>query len=43
VAWALGAGDELAWRLQLSTASVSSLSWGVDRPVLLSFNQTYPV
>ena len=42
VAWALGAGDELAWRLQLSTASVTSLSWGVDRPVLQAYNQTYP-
>jgi broad specificity phosphatase PhoE len=43
VAWALGVGDELASRLRLSTASVSSLTWAVDRPVLLSFNQTYPV
>jgi len=42
VAWALGVGDELASRLRLSTASVSSLTWAVDRPVLLSFNQTYP-
>jgi broad specificity phosphatase PhoE len=43
VAWALGAGDELAWRLRLSTASVSSVSWAVDRPVLLSFNWTNPL
>jgi broad specificity phosphatase PhoE len=42
VAWALGAGDELTWRLQLSTASVSSVSFGRDRPVLLSYNWTNP-
>jgi broad specificity phosphatase PhoE len=42
VAWALGTGDELAWRLHLSTASVTAVAWGVDRPVLRSFNQTHP-
>ena len=40
VAWALGTGNELAWRLHLSTASITSVAWGVDRPVLRSFNQT---
>ena len=34
VAWALGAGDDLAWRLHLSTASLTRVAWGVDRPVL---------
>ena len=40
VAWALGAGDDLAWRLQLSTASLTRVAWGTDRPVLRSFNDT---
>jgi broad specificity phosphatase PhoE len=42
VAWALGAGDDLAWRLQLSTASLTSISWGADRPVLHAFNRIHP-
>lgn len=42
VAWALGTGDEVAWRLHLSTASMTSVAWAVDRPVLRSFNQTQP-
>jgi broad specificity phosphatase PhoE len=42
VAWALGAGDELAWRLYLSTASLTTVAWGADRPVLRSFNQIPP-
>jgi probable phosphoglycerate mutase len=42
VAWALGTGDDLAWRLHLSTASLTSMAWGADRPVLRSFNQTHP-
>ncbi|HXQ61359.1 MAG TPA: histidine phosphatase family protein [Acidimicrobiales bacterium] len=40
VAWALGAGDDLAWRLHLSTASLTRVAWGADRPVLRSFNDT---
>jgi broad specificity phosphatase PhoE len=43
VAWALGAGDDLAWRLHLSTASLTHVAWGADRPVLRSFNQAPPV
>jgi broad specificity phosphatase PhoE len=42
VAWALDAGDDLAWRLHLSTASLTRVAWGVDRPVLRSFNDTGP-
>ncbi len=42
VAWALGAGDDLAWRLHLSTASLTSVDWAADRPVLRSFNHTVP-
>jgi probable phosphoglycerate mutase len=40
VAWALAGGDHLAWSLQLSTASVTRVGWGVDRPVLHSYNVT---
>jgi broad specificity phosphatase PhoE len=42
VAWALGAGDDLAWRLHLSTASLTRVAWGVDGPVLRSFNDISP-
>ncbi|MGH9028866.1 MAG: histidine phosphatase family protein [Acidimicrobiales bacterium] len=40
VAWALGAGDEVAWRLYLATASVTRISWGAGAPVLRSYNET---
>ena len=43
VAWALGAGDDLAWSLYLSTASLTRVAWGADRPVLRSYNETVPV
>ena len=43
VAWALGAGDEIAWRLLLSTASITRIAWGVDGPVLRGFNDTIEV
>ena len=32
--WALGLGDEGAWRLYLATASVTRISWGAEGPVL---------
>ena len=34
VAWALGAGDEVVWRLYLATASITRIGWGNDGPVL---------
>lgn len=37
--WALGLGDEGAWRLYLSTGSVTSISWGTGGPVLNRFNE----
>jgi broad specificity phosphatase PhoE len=40
VAWALGAGDDVAWRLHLSTASVTRIGWGADGPVVHAFNVT---
>jgi broad specificity phosphatase PhoE len=42
VAWALGAGDEVAWRLYLATASLTRVAWGADAPVLRSYNETVP-
>jgi len=39
VAWALGAPDDLAWRLHLSTASLTRVSWGGDGPVLRGYNE----
>jgi broad specificity phosphatase PhoE len=42
VAWALGVGGEIAWRLHLQTASVTRIGWGNDVPVLHGFNQVAP-
>jgi broad specificity phosphatase PhoE len=38
--WALGLGDEGAWRLYLATASLTRITWGASGPVLAQFNQT---
>ncbi len=40
VAWALGVGDDVVWRLYLSTASVTRIGWGTDTPVLHHYNVT---
>lgn len=40
VAWSLGAGDELAWRLHVATASISRIGFGSRGPLLASFNET---
>ena len=40
VAWALGAGDEVAWRLYLATASITRIGWRGDVPVLHGYNET---
>jgi broad specificity phosphatase PhoE len=42
VAWALGVGAELSWRLHLQTASVTRIGWGNGHPVLHSFNEVLP-
>jgi broad specificity phosphatase PhoE len=42
VAWALGAGAGLSWRLHLNTASVTRIGWGNGAPVLESFNEVAP-
>ncbi|HEV3131812.1 MAG TPA: histidine phosphatase family protein [Acidimicrobiales bacterium] len=38
--WALGLGDEGAWRLYLATGSVTRISWGAEGPVLSRYNET---
>jgi broad specificity phosphatase PhoE len=38
VAWALGTDDTLAWRLHLSTGSVTRIGWGAGGPVVHTFN-----
>jgi len=38
--WALGIGDEGAWRLYLATASLTRINWGRGGPVLAGFNDT---
>jgi broad specificity phosphatase PhoE len=42
VAWALGLGPELSWRLHLQTASVTRIGWSNDGPVLHGFNEVAP-
>jgi broad specificity phosphatase PhoE len=40
VAWALGVGDEVCWRMFVDVASVSCLAQGRGWPVLRTFNET---
>jgi broad specificity phosphatase PhoE len=41
VCWAMGLGDEGAWRLYLATASITRIAWGAgSAPVLQRFNET---
>jgi probable phosphoglycerate mutase len=42
VAWALGTGAGLSWRLHLKTASVTRIGWGNGHPVLHGFNEVVP-
>jgi alpha-ribazole phosphatase len=42
VAWALGVGDEVAWRLFLATGSITRIAWGADGPVLQRYNEVPP-
>jgi len=43
VAWALGTGDEVAWRLYLAPGSITRISWGVDAPLLQRYNEVVPL
>lgn len=38
VAWALGAPDEVVWRMHLSTGSLTTIGWGHGGPVLHGYN-----
>ncbi|MGH9054821.1 MAG: histidine phosphatase family protein [Acidimicrobiales bacterium] len=40
-AWAIGAGDEVAWRMFVDVASVSCVGAGRMGPALRSFNETH--
>ena len=42
VAWALGAGDDLGWRLRVDVASITRVATSGDRPVLHAFNEAVP-
>lgn len=42
VAWALGTGDEVAWRLYVSDASVCRIVTGPPGPRLIAFNEVHP-
>jgi broad specificity phosphatase PhoE len=39
IAWALGVGDEIAWRMFVLDGSMAKISIGGHGPVLLSFNE----
>jgi broad specificity phosphatase PhoE len=39
VAWALGVGDEVAWRMWVGPASISRIGFAASSPTLRSFNE----
>jgi broad specificity phosphatase PhoE len=39
VAWAIGAGDDVAWRLHCDVASITRIAVGRALPVLRSYNE----
>ena len=41
VAWALGVGEEISWRMFVDVASVSSIGAGRGTPSLRTFNETH--
>jgi probable phosphoglycerate mutase len=40
VAWVLGAGPEISWKLSLGVASITRISFSGQSPVLVSFGET---
>jgi broad specificity phosphatase PhoE len=42
IAWALGAGDQVAWKLFVEDAAVARIGFGGRGPVLRSFNERFP-
>ena len=43
LAWALGVGDEVAWRMYLLDAAVCRIDTSGPHPLLLAFNEVYTV
>lgn len=41
VAWALGVGDQVAWRMFVEDASVARIAWNSAGPLLKSFNEMH--
>jgi broad specificity phosphatase PhoE len=41
VAWALGAGPDVTWRLRLDVASITRIASGPAGPTLVTYNETY--
>jgi broad specificity phosphatase PhoE len=41
IAWAIGVGDEVCWRMFVDVASVSCVGAGRGSPILRSFNETH--
>jgi len=39
VAWALGVGDEVAWRMWVGPASICRIGFAGGSPLLRSFNE----
>jgi broad specificity phosphatase PhoE len=42
VAWALGTGDEVVWRMFVKDAAVCRIEMGPRGPLLVAFNQLHP-
>ncbi|MDQ4037511.1 MAG: histidine phosphatase family protein [Actinomycetota bacterium] len=42
IAWTLGAGDVVAWRMFVRDAAVARIEIGANGPVLMSFNEVCP-
>jgi probable phosphoglycerate mutase len=43
VAWAVGGAHDLAFRLHLSTGSITRIGWGPQGPVLHTYNEVPPI
>jgi broad specificity phosphatase PhoE len=43
IAWALGVGDAISWRMRVDQASVHRIAIGPNGPSLVSFNESVPI
>lgn len=43
IAWALGVTDAVAWRMYVEDAAVARVDMGPPAPLLMSFNELFPV